>query len=146
MKFKSILTPIDGSASSNAAIKLAISLAKDDGAQLVFCHAVNIPRPMHDAGGFAREQIMEEETKSAHAILDAARKRAGDEGIAAKTVMVGEKVADAILDCAKEYGSDLIIMGTLGHSAIRRLVLGSKTAEVIGRATVPVMVTPPVHA
>ena len=146
MKFKSILAPIDGSASSDAAIKLAIALAQNDGVKLVFCHAVNIPRPAHDAGGFAREQILEEETTAAHEILEAARKQAAKAGIEAKAVMVGDKVADAILDCAKEHGSDLIVMGTHGHSAIRRLVLGSKTAEVIGRATVPVMVAPPVHA
>jgi nucleotide-binding universal stress UspA family protein len=144
--FKNILAPVDGSASSNAAIKLAVQLAKKAGAKLVLCHAVHIPRPAHDAGGFAREQIMEEETTTAHKILEAARKQASDAGIDAKAVMVGDPVADGILDCAKEHGSDLIVMGTHGHSAIRRLVLGSKTAEVIARATVPVMVAPPVHA
>jgi len=145
MIFKSILAPIDGSASSDAAIKLAVQLAKDDSAKLVFCHAVHIPRPAHDAGGFAREQIMEEETTTAHQILEAARKQATDAGIDAKAVMLGSPVADAILDCAKEHGADLIVMGTHGHSAIRRAVLGSKTVEVIDRATVPVMVAPRVH-
>ena len=88
---------------------------------------------------------MEEETTTAHQILEAARKKATDAGIDAKAVMVGSPVADAILDCAKEHGADLIVMGTHGHSAIRRAVLGSKTVEVIDRATVPVMVAPHVH-
>jgi len=144
--FKNIVAPVDGSASSNAAVKLAVQLAKEAGAKLVFCHAVHIPRPAHDAGGFAREQIMEEETEAAHHILEAARKQAADAGVDAKAVMVGDPVADAILDCAKEHGADLIVMGTHGHSAIRRAALGSKTVDVIDRATVPVMVAPHVHA
>src|ERR1700686_3822173 len=144
--FKNILAPVDGSASSNAAVKLAVQLAKEAGAKLVFCHAVHVPRPAHDAGGFAREQIMEEETTTAHQILEAARKKAADAGVDAKAVLVGDPIADAILDCAKEHGADLIVMGTHGHSAIRRAVLGSKTAEVIARTTVPVMVAPHVHA
>ena len=144
--FKSILAPIDGSASSKAAIELAVQLAKEAGAKLIFCHAVHIPRPAHDAGGFAREQIMEEETTAAHEILEAARKQAADAGIEAKAVMVGDRVGDAILDAAKEHGADVIVMGTHGHSAIRRAILGSTTAEVISRAAVPVMVAPPVHA
>jgi nucleotide-binding universal stress UspA family protein len=142
MIFKSILVPIDGSAPSNAAITLALALAKDASAQLVFCHAVHVPRPAHDAGGFAREQIMEEEKKAAHEILEAARKRAADAGVDAKAVMIGDPVADAILDCAKKHGSDIIVMGTHGHGGIRRALLGSKTAEVINRASVPVMVAP----
>jgi nucleotide-binding universal stress UspA family protein len=146
MIFKSILTPIDGSAPSNAAITLALALAKDTGAQLVFCHAVHIPRPAHDAGGFAREQIMEEGKKAAHEILEAARTRAADAGVEATAVMIGDPVADAILDCAKKHGSDIIVMGTHGHGGIRRALLGSKTAEVINRASVPVMVAPHVSS
>lgn len=146
MKFKSILAPVDGSAPSNAAVKLAVQLAKDAGAKLAFCHAVHVPRPAHDAGGFAREQIMEEEKTAAHEILEAARKQAADAGVEAKAVMVGDPVADAILDCAKEHVADLIVMGTHGRSGIVRAVLGSTTADVIGRATVPVMVAPHVQA
>jgi len=89
---------------------------------------------------------MEEETTAAHEILEAARKLAADAGIEAKAVMVGDRIADAILDAAKEHGADVIVMGTHGHSAIRRAILGSTTAEVISRAAVPVMVAPPVHA
>ena len=89
---------------------------------------------------------MEEETTAAHEILEAARKQAADAGIEAKAVMVGDRVGDAILDAAKEHGADVIVMGTHGHSAIRRAILGSTTAEVISRAAVPVMVAPPVHA
>jgi nucleotide-binding universal stress UspA family protein len=145
MMFRSILVPVDGSASSDAAIELAIKLTKNAGAKLVFCHAVRIPRPPHDAGGFAREQIMEEETTSAQEILEAARKRAAAVGIEAKALMIADPVADAILDCAKEQGADLIVMGSHGRSGIVRAVLGSKTAEVIGRAAIPVMVAPFVH-
>ncbi len=142
MIFKSILAPVDGSAPSNAAAALAVSLAKQDGASLVFCHVERVPRASHDAGGFAREEIREEESRIAHEVLDAAKKLASDAGIQAKTVRLAEPVAEAIIEAAKDNAADVIVMGTHGRSGIVRAVLGSKTAAVIARATVPVLVAP----
>jgi nucleotide-binding universal stress UspA family protein len=142
MIFKCLLAPVDGSAPSNAAVALAIQVAKESGGSLVFCHAVHVPLPAHDAGGFAREQIMEEETKAAHDVLEAAVQRASDAGIVAKTVLLGNPVVDAILDSAKENGADVIVMGTHGRSGVVRAVLGSTTADVIARSSIPVLVAP----
>jgi nucleotide-binding universal stress UspA family protein len=140
--FKSILAPVDGSAPSNAAAALAVRLAKEGGASLAFCHAERVPRPAHDAGGFAREQMMEEQNRTAHEVLDAATKLAADAGVEAKTALIGEPIADAIVQAAKDSGADLIVMGTHGRSGIVRAVLGSVTADVIGRTDLPVMVAP----
>ncbi len=146
MIFKSILAPVDGSAPSNAAAALAVSLAKQDGASLVFCHVEHVPRPSHDAGGFAREEIIEEETRTAHDILDAAKKLAAGAGIQAKTVRLADPIVEAILEAAKDNGSDIIVMGTHGRTGIVRAVLGSKTADVIARSPLPVLVAPHVSA
>ncbi|MDQ6766313.1 MAG: universal stress protein [Candidatus Eremiobacteraeota bacterium] len=142
MIFKSILAPVDGSAPSNAAVTLAVTLAKEGAASLAFCHVVQLPLPVHDAGGFAREEIMEEDTARAREILEAARKRAADAGITAKTEVLVGPVVDAILEAAKEYKTDVIVMGTHGRTGIVRAVLGSKTADVIARSPIPVLVAP----
>ena len=146
MIFKSILAPVDGSAPSNAAAALAISLAKQAGAKLVFCHVERVPRASHDAGGFAREEIREEEGRIAHEVLDAANKLAADAGIQAQTLRLAEPVAEAIIEAAKDNAADIIIMGTHGRAGIVRAVLGSKTADVIARSPIPVLVAPHVAA
>jgi nucleotide-binding universal stress UspA family protein len=142
MIFKSVLAPVDGSAPSNAALALAVQLAKEGRASLTFCHAEHVPRPSHDAGGFAREQMMEEGNKTAHEVLDAATKAAAAAGIQAKTALLADPVVDAILEAAQASGADVIVMGTHGRGGIVRALLGSTTADVIARSTVPVLVAP----
>ena len=140
--FKSILTPVDGSPPSDAAVILAIAVAKEYKAALLFLHAVAIPLPVHDAGGFAREQILEQERTAGDGILAAAVALAAAAGVNAQTALVGGSVPDAVLTTAQERGCDIIVMGTHGRSGIARAVLGSKTADVLARSPVPVLVAP----
>ena len=140
--FTSILTPVDGSPPSDAAVKLAIAMAKAYKAKLLFLHAVAIPLPVHDAGGFAREQIVQEEQTCGDEILGEAMKLAKDAGVAAQTQLVGGSVSEAVLTAADEHACDVIVMGTHGRTGIARAVLGSKTADVIARSPLPVLVAP----
>ena len=140
--FTSILTPVDGSPPSDAAVKLAIAMAKAYGAKLLFLHVVAIPLPVHDAGGFAREQIVEEERTHGDEILGTAMKLAKDAGVAARSALVGGPVSDAVLAAADEQGCDVIVMGTHGRTGLARAVLGSKTADILARSPLPVLVAP----
>jgi nucleotide-binding universal stress UspA family protein len=47
-----------------------------------------------------------------------------------------------IINMAKEWEADLIVMGTHGRSGLVNLVMGSVAEYVIKHATVPVMVVP----
>ena len=142
MIFKNILAPVDGSPPSDAAVKLAVQLAKEAGAKLVFCHAMAIPLPVHDAGGFAREEILEEEKTRGNEVLDAALKAAAEAGVKAQTSLLGGSVTEAVLEVAREEGSDVIVIGTHGRSGIVRAILGSKTAAILARSPLPVLVAP----
>jgi len=142
MAFSSILVPVDGSPPSNAAVKLALQLASANHAKLVFCHVIAPPLPMHDAGGFAREQIVEEEKTRGNEILDAAAKAAADAGVKASTELLMGSVGEAVIAAAQEQGSDVVVMGSHGRSGIARAVLGSKTADVVSRSALPVLVAP----
>lgn len=50
------------------------------------------------------------------------------------------RAADVIVDEAAGLGADLIVMGSRGRGAIASLVLGSVAAEVVDRASCPVLV------
>lgn len=143
--FTSIIVPVDGSEPSNAAIDLAAALSKACGATLTLCHVVRTPRPMHDAGGFAREQMMQDETHAGHAVLDAASKRAAAQGITAATVLQSGTVAEGILAEARERGCDAIVMGSRGRGTLARAVLGSAASDIISQASIPVIVAPHAH-
>jgi nucleotide-binding universal stress UspA family protein len=140
--FTSILNPVDGSPPSDAAVKLAVAMAKEYKAKLLFLHAAVIPLPVHDAGGFAREQLLDEEKMRGDEILKAALKIASDADVPAQTELVGGTVSEAVLATASERGCDLIVMGTHGRGGIARAVLGSRTADVLARSPLPVLVAP----
>jgi nucleotide-binding universal stress UspA family protein len=48
--------------------------------------------------------------------------------------------SDAIIKTAQERGCDLIVMASHGRRGVRRMMLGSQTAEVLARSDVPVLV------
>jgi nucleotide-binding universal stress UspA family protein len=49
------------------------------------------------------------------------------------------RVAEAVLHEAEEIGADMIAMSTHGFGALRKLVRGSNTTEVLHSARVPVL-------
>jgi nucleotide-binding universal stress UspA family protein len=50
--------------------------------------------------------------------------------------------AAAIFELAHEAGIELIVVGTSGHSALHRAVLGSTATRVLSEASCPVLVVP----
>lgn len=76
----------------------------------------------------------------ARAIAEQAKDWLAKAGVIATAEMrVG--AADAVItDAAKDRSADLIVMGSHGRSGLDRLLVGSVSERVIGRATCPVMV------
>jgi nucleotide-binding universal stress UspA family protein len=57
-----------------------------------------------------------------------------------KTEIVASlKIADAIVDYAKDKHIDLIVVGPRGRSKLKSLVLGSVTSDVVRLANCPVL-------
>ena len=50
--------------------------------------------------------------------------------------------AKVIVDRARDIGADLIVVGSSGHGAWQRMVLGSTIGRVLDRSTCPVLVVP----
>lgn len=59
-----------------------------------------------------------------------------------ETVLTGN-VVETIVNEAHDGGFDLIAMATHGRTGLRRLMLGSVTQAVLGKAPCPVLVLPP---
>lgn len=55
------------------------------------------------------------------------------------TVVRG-RPASAIVDEARDFGADLVIVGSRGHGTIASLLLGSVSSEVVDQASCPVLV------
>jgi len=144
--FKHILIATDGSAASEHAAKLAVSLARVHSAKLTAVYVAD-PYPYVGIGeinpmGFqAYMDVAHEQASRAHAVVDALCKQESP-AIALQVRMV-EEVAPAagIVQSAKEIGADLIVLGSHGRSGIARLMLGSVADRVVHESTIPVLIT-----
>lgn len=60
-------------------------------------------------------------------------------GVNAQGVSKVGPIAETIVKHAQEGQFDLIVMGTHGHSALGRLVMGSVSSQVLAGCTIPVL-------
>jgi nucleotide-binding universal stress UspA family protein len=144
--FESILVPIDGSTTSQAALWTADELAKQLGASLHFLHVVpDLPLPMSDGMGFGTmnyrsEAWIEALENQANVIIKHAKDSTTLEKVETSTIPAsGNRTAKQILKFAKEHHSSLIVIGTHGRSGLDRLLLGSVAEGVMHHADVPVI-------
>ena len=143
--FKHILLATDGSAYCDQAARMAVELARVHGSKLTAIHVVD-PYPflgMGQANPIGFQAYM----SAAHVHAGKALARAaelcddGGQPIAMETRIVEEATAaHGIAQTAREEGADLIVIGSHGHGALRKLVLGSVTTKVLAEAGVPVLV------
>ena len=71
--------------------------------------------------------------------LDWASTRLKDAGFEVSAVLTAADVHSAIARSVEDEAIDLLIMGAFGHSALRSLLFGSKTAELLRSATIPTL-------
>ncbi|MEQ8659877.1 MAG: universal stress protein [Gammaproteobacteria bacterium] len=53
----------------------------------------------------------------------------------------GERVPELIIERAREFGADLIVMGVYGHSRLRELVLGGVSRHLLRHTAVPLLIS-----
>jgi nucleotide-binding universal stress UspA family protein len=144
--FESILVPIDGSTTSQAALWTADELAQQLGASLHFLHVVpDLPLPMSDGMGFGTlndrsEPWIEALQDQGQAIIKHAKESTTLERVETSMIPAsGARTAKQILKFAKEHHSSLIVIGTHGRGGLDRLLLGSVAEGVMHHADVPVI-------
>ncbi len=135
--FKNIVVGLDGSETSEVALRLACDLAQKYGSEI---HLVHTPQPhtvafaLGATTGYHAATTMpspEEVRKAAEKILDAGKAIAKECGQNVTDVQLERgDPAEHIVACAEECGADLIITGRRGLGGIGSLVLGSTTQKV----------------
>jgi len=144
--FKNILLATDGSAASEHAAKLAVSMARTHGATLTALY-VSDPYPylgvgeVNPMGYQAYSAAAQQHAAQAHAQVEALCKVDGPVIELQARLVEDVAAASGIVESAKELGSDLIIMGSHGRTGIARLMLGSVATKVVAESSVPVLVT-----
>ena len=143
IQLRRIVVPLDGSKDSFQAASYAVKLAKPNGAELFFVHAVVSPRYIeYQTAGLVMLSYIEEAKRFAEEWHKAAGDIASAEGVkfSSETVLDVASAADAILNYAEGKKADLIVMGTKGRTGLKRFLLGSVASGVVAHAKCPVFV------
>ena len=142
--YQRILVPVDGSPTSNAGLAEAIKVAKVTGAQLRLLHAVDqMPFVMTGEGyGAMSADVLTLLNDGGKQILQDARQRVADSGIAVDTVLsdtVNARLCDLVAQQANEWHANLIVLGTHGRRGVSRVLLGSDAEQIVRTAPVSVL-------
>lgn len=135
--FERILLATDGSNQAKAAVGIAASFARASSASVRVVHVWNLE--VHHRHG-----VWDVETRSeAESLLQTAVLRLIGSGADADGVITradSRHVADAIAEAAREYGADLVVVGSRGLSDWRSMFDHSTSHEVLTRLDCPVLV------
>ncbi|MCL4183481.1 MAG: universal stress protein [Burkholderiaceae bacterium] len=139
-----ILVAIDGSPTSERALAEAAGLARLCAASLRLVHVID---PVAHITGFERPDLYVRDIQPAirragEALLAKARDSIADHHVKVETVLVeseGERVSDAILEQARSWPADLMVLGTHGRRGVDRMLMGSDAEQVTRRSPVPVL-------
>src|SRR5438094_7953821 len=93
-----------------------------------------------DRGSVLSPELDAAVTASANETLGQVVERLGSSGRPVDGSVLRGRAASTIIDDAREFRADLVIVGSRGHRAIATLLLGSVSSEVVDHAPCPVLV------
>jgi nucleotide-binding universal stress UspA family protein len=141
--YGNILVPIDGSEASAGAFDEAIKIARKLGSRIRLVHIVN---EFIFGGGDGAEiysgDLIESLRNGGKSLLAHAAAHARRQEVETDSLMIesmGTSAADFIVEQARQWPADLIVMGTHGRRGIVRVAMGSDAESVVRIASVPVL-------
>ena len=138
--FKRIVVAVDGSATSNKALDLALQVARESDGCLRLVHSFD---ELAYLNGFeVLPQLIADAREYAGEILRDGQKLATNHRVSADARLLeapGRRLGELVGEAARDFHADLIVLGTHGRRGIGRVALGSGAEQVIRCAPVPVL-------
>ncbi len=143
--YKRILVPVDGSATSQRGLQEAIDLAALTGGQVRLLHVVDeLSAAMSMSGqGAVSADLFDLLREGGEQVLATALATVQAHKVAADTVLIegfSGRLCDHVLEQARLWGAEIIVLGSHGRRGVGRLVMGSDAEQIIRTAQVPVLV------
>lgn len=141
-----ILLAISESAASEAAVEEVRKRSWPAGTTIRVLHLVErfVPPAQqlwYDAGG-SLDRAREEVTDHYRELTEHTANKLREAGLTVESVVRDGNSRKAIVAVAKEWGADLIVMGSQGHSGLTGLLLADVAQAVMKHAHCPVEIVP----
>ena len=137
---KKILVATDFSAGAERALDTALAIAAGSKAEVHVVHALEVPLPLYEPYavtlpvefvGAARKVALEK--------LAAANNKVRAKGCTGSTHLGEVPASLCIAERAKAIGADLVVIGTHGHTGLKRFLLGSVAEHTVKESPVSVL-------
>jgi nucleotide-binding universal stress UspA family protein len=144
LDIRKIVCPVDFSACANHALAYAQELTRKFDAELSLVHAYEDPAayvtpvPMSGYVGPGADLLLELR-KQLEVRLEQCMAEVAKTGLRVRSELLEGTPYRVVLDWAKEYKADLIVIGTHGHTGFTHALLGSVTERVVRMADCPVL-------
>lgn len=136
--FSRILHANDGSDQAFTALQFAMSIAKQNSAELHMVCVEELPTMPEFI-----EEIRETRGTAArrfHSVTQRARKLAEERGLILQAHVLAGHPVRTIIELSRELKADLLVIGATGHSALYERMIGSRADRIIQLAPCPVLV------
>ncbi len=150
IRFKRILATVDGSTQSMKAVDYAINIAQKYDSELIVLHV------LYSKTGFAFytetatglitpssiNELNEQAKEEAEKWFGEIRKKGMDKNLQIKTeaIIAPISIVEAIISYSEKESIDLIVIGSRGRSAFKKLILGSSASGIMTYAHCPVII------
>jgi nucleotide-binding universal stress UspA family protein len=146
MSFRRILVAVDGSPMAAHALDVALEFVRCLRADIGVVHVVDAGRAPDLEYGLVAAELLEERRREGAALLSGILARI-DAPSPVESFLVDGSSAEEILETARNWKADLIIMGSHGRTGLARILMGSVAERVVRHAPIPVLVVrEPKHA
>jgi nucleotide-binding universal stress UspA family protein len=140
----SILVPTDFSNTAAKSAIYAAEIARKNDAVLCLLHATELgreyihqPFPLHDKyNELVKDDRLDKLLALAKSVNDVYA------NVKVEIALILTNTVQGIIEFCNKHAFDLIVMGTSGSSGIKEVIIGSVTANVIAKSSVPVLAIP----
>lgn len=140
---KTILAPVDFSPVSEAVVNEAATLARTFDGRVILLAVMQPPAVLTEYSGLIDlSEVLAASEKNAARQLAALEERLRNQFVKSESVQLTGNPVAGIIEQAKAYDADYIVMGSHGHTALYDLLVGSTTHGVLMRAKCPVLIVP----
>jgi nucleotide-binding universal stress UspA family protein len=149
-KFKKILVTVDGSSQSTRAVDYAIEIAQKYDSELIALYVlfskIGFAFYTETVTGLVTpssiDELIDQAKKEAEKWFDDIREKCYSTKLQVKTeaVITAISIIEAIISYSEKEKIDLIIAGSRGQSAFKKLILGSTASGIMTYAHCPVMI------
>ncbi len=137
---KRILVAVDGSESALRAARMAADVAIRFGARLTLAYVV--PRLLlpPDVYGLTVAEVEREQRAHADELIHEALAKLGEPGVDVETNVLNGPPAESLAEAAAAPDVDLVVVGSRGKGAVKRMLLGSVSDRLVHICPKPILV------